>query len=126
MCFGKVSATADRDGDGYCLVQENGVIFWSDDGHQWHRAAQYVSGKLRCLDFYSRSNGVAAGDVTAGKQNIVYTTDGGKTSTKLVTRMERLMLPQGGFLLLSGCQNLGNGFCVIAKQAISRCCGMTI
>ncbi|MEE0911515.1 MAG: hypothetical protein U0L67_03610, partial [Paludibacteraceae bacterium] len=77
--FGKVSATADRDGDGYCLVQENGVIFWSDDGHQWHRAAQYVSGKLRCLDFYSRSNGVAAGDVTAGKQNIVYTTDGGKS-----------------------------------------------
>ena len=73
--FGKVSATADRDGDGYCLVQENGVIFWSDDGHQWHRAAQYVSGKLRCLDFYSRSNGVAAGDVTAVKQNIVYTTD---------------------------------------------------
>ena len=58
--FGKVSATADRDGDGYCLVQENGVIFWSDDGHQWHRAAQYVSGKLRCLDFYSRNNGVAA------------------------------------------------------------------
>ena len=79
MCFGKVSATADRDGDGYCMVQENGVIFWSDDGHQWHRAAQYVSGKLRCLDFYSRSNGVAAGDVTAGKQNIVYTTDGGKS-----------------------------------------------
>ena len=74
--FGKVCALVDRGGSGYCLVQENGPISWSDDGSSWATGLGFAQGTLRCADFFDNNNGVAA-----GLNLLEYTKDGGKNWT---------------------------------------------
>ena len=74
--FGKVCALVDRGGSGYCLVQENGTISWSDDGSSWATGTDFAQGTLRCADFFDNNNGVAA-----GLNLLEYTKDGGKNWT---------------------------------------------
>ena len=74
--FGKVCALVDRGGSGYCLVQENGTISWSDDGSSWATGLGFAQGTLRCADFFDNNNGVAA-----GLNLLEYTKDGGKNWT---------------------------------------------
>jgi RHS repeat-associated protein len=76
VTFGEVATIVSRGGSGYCLVQKEGSIFWSDNGNTWTQGESYSGSNLvmRCAHFHDGKNGVVAGD------NILeYTTDGGET-----------------------------------------------
>ncbi len=78
VSFGEVCALVRRGDSGYCLVQKDGAIFLSTDGHSWVRSSKYTLGTLSCAHFYDESNGVAA-----GAKFLEYTTDGGVNWTKV-------------------------------------------
>ncbi len=76
VTFGEVATIVSRGGSGYCLVQKEGSIFWSNDGNTWTQGVSHSGSNLvmRCAHFHDGKNGVVAGD-----KILEYTTDGGGT-----------------------------------------------
>ena len=45
VTFGEVATIVSRGGSGYCLVQKEGSIFWSDNGNTWTQGVSHFSSK---------------------------------------------------------------------------------
>lgn len=48
VTFGEVATIVSRGGSGYCLVQKEGSIFWSDNGNTWTQGVSYSGSNNRC------------------------------------------------------------------------------
>lgn len=49
VTFGEVAAMVSRRGSGYCLVQKEGSIFWSEDGNTWNQGESIILPKIRTI-----------------------------------------------------------------------------
>lgn len=76
VTFGEVATIVSRGGSGYCLVQKEGSIFWSNDGNTRTQGESYSGSNLvmRCAHFHDEKHGIVAGD-----KILEYTTNGGET-----------------------------------------------